>query len=319
MKIDQSLIMIIIGIISIVLFSSISFLKNNDSFAAATVEVKIPNGASEENSDHFDPATVTVGKGTTVEWINDDSTLHTVTSGSPESGNSGTQFDSSYLAADKTYKHTFNKQGTFKYYCTLHPSMTGKVVVSNKAQPTLTNAEKEPAVAIDTTPDTNVNVTQWKNFTDAEQRFSVQFPSHWAVTQSGNRFTTELPLVVNDVNGSNSKVQSQLSINVFKRSQSFNANELAKFASNQLVKSVSGNKLVEPISCEKYLVNDLKACSFLYSGNDKEGMRYGVLTVVVVDKDKSNHMISYRADPLNFDKEQATMDHIIGSYLLLKN
>lgn len=197
--------------------------------------------------------------------------------------------------------------------------MAGKIVVSNKAQPTLSNAEKEPAVAIDTTPDTNVNVTQWKNFTDAGQRFSVQYPVHWAVQQSGNRFTTELPLVANDVSGSSSKVQSQLSINVFKRSQSFDTNELAKFASNQLVKSVSGNKLVEPISCEKYLVNGLKACSFLYSGNDKEGMRYGVLTVVIVDKDKSNHMISYRDDPLNFDKEQATMDHIIGSYLLLKN
>lgn len=196
--------------------------------------------------------------------------------------------------------------------------MAGKIVVSNKAQPTLSNAEKEPAVAIDTTPDTNVNVTQWKNFTDAGQRFSVQYPVHWAVQQSGNRFTTELPLVANDVSGSSSKVQSQLSINVFKRSQSFDTNELAKFASNQLVKSVSGNKLVEPISCEKYLVNGLKACSFLYSGNDKEGMRYGVFTVVV-DKDKSNHMISYRADPVNFDKEQATMDHIIGSYLLLKN
>ena len=174
-------------------------------------------------------------------------------------------------------------------------------------------------MAIDTTPDTNVNVTQWKNFTDAEQRFSVQHLAHWAVTQSGNKFTTELPLVANDVNGSSSKVQYQLSINVFKRSQSFDTNELAKFASNQLVKSVSGNKLVEPISCEKYLVNGLKACSFLYSGNDKEGMRYGVLTVVIVDKDKSNHMISYRDDPLNFDKEQATMDHIIGSYLLLNN
>ncbi|MGB8161070.1 MAG: hypothetical protein WCE93_13060 [Nitrososphaeraceae archaeon] len=114
-------------------------------------------------------------------------------------------------------------------------------------------------------------------------------------------------------------MQSQLSINVFKGSQSFNANELAKFASNQLVKSVSGNKLVEPITCDKYLISGLKACSFLYSGTDKDGKRYGVLTAVIVDKDKSNHMISYRADPLNFDSEQATMDHIIQSYLLLKN
>jgi plastocyanin len=138
----HGLIMIIIAIISIGLFSSISFLKDNYSFAATTVQVKIPDGASEEGSNHFVPATVTVAKGTIVEWINDDSTLHTVTSGSPESGNSGTQFDSSYLSADKTFKHTFNKQGTYKYYCTLHPSMVGKIVVSNKAQPTLANAEK---------------------------------------------------------------------------------------------------------------------------------------------------------------------------------
>ena len=271
-----------------------------------------------KGTDHFNPSTATVAKGTTVEWVNDDSTLHTVTSGSPSGGNSGVQFDSSYLSADKTYKHTFNKQGTYKYYCTLHPTMVGKIVVSNKAQPILTNAE-EPAVAIDTTLDTKFNVTQWKNFTDAEQRFSVEYPAHWAVTQSGNRFTEELALVVNDVNGSSSKVQSQLSVNVFKRSQSFNTNALAKFASNQLVKSVSGNKLVEPISCGKYLINELRACSFLYSGTDKDGKRYEVLTVVIVDIDKSNHMISYRADPLNFDKEQSTMNHIIGSYKLLKD
>jgi plastocyanin len=308
--------LVIIGVIVVALCGLIS---SQNSYAATTVEVKIPEGASEEGTDHFDPATATVAKGTTVEWVNDDSTLHTVTSGTADSGNSGTQFDSSYLSADKTFKHTFNKQGTYKYYCTLHPTMVGKIVVSNKAQPTLTNVEKEPAVAIDTTPDTNVNVTKWKNFTDSEQRFSVQYPAHWAVTQSGNRFTEELPLVANDVNGSASKVQSQLSINVFKRSQLFNTNELAKFASNQLVKSVSGNKLVEPISCDKYLISGLKVCSFTYSGMDKDGKRYGVLTAVVVDNDKSNHMISYRADPLNFDNEQATMDHIIGSYLLLRN
>ena len=87
-----------------------------------------------KGTDHFNPSTATVAKGTTVEWVNDDSTLHTVTSGSPSGGNSGVQFDSSYLSADKTYKHTFNKQGTYKYYFTLHPTMVGKIVVSNKAQ-----------------------------------------------------------------------------------------------------------------------------------------------------------------------------------------
>ena len=54
------------------------------------------------------------------------------------------------------------------------------------------------------------------------------------------------------------------------------------------------------------------------SCTDKDGKRYGVLTVVIVDIDKSNHMITYRADPLNFDKEQSTMDHIIGFVHLLE-
>ncbi len=294
-----------------------TLLGDNQVYAATTFEVTIPEGADSGN--HFEPQTATVGKCTTVIWNNKDSTLHTVTSGTPDSGTVGIQFDSSYLAADKTFKHTFNKEGTFKYYCTLHSSMVGKVVVSKSAKPSINTAEKLPSVQIDTAPNTNFNVSQWSNFTDTDQRFSVQYPSHWSVTQSGNRFTEQLPLVVDDVNGSSSKIQSQLSVNVFKRSPSFdNSNQLAKFAFNQLVKGVSGNKLVEPISCDKYLIDGENACSFVYSGSDKEGKRYGVLAVVFVGPDKTNHIISYRADPLNFDSELQTMDHIISSYSTAK-
>ena len=82
------------------------------------------------NGKFFVPETVTVSTGTTITWTNGDSTLHTVTSGSAESGNSGTEFDSSYLAAGKTFQHQFGTAGTFDYYCTLHPWMKGKVVVS---------------------------------------------------------------------------------------------------------------------------------------------------------------------------------------------
>jgi plastocyanin len=89
-----------------------------------------PGSSSPSNGKFFVPETLTVSKGTTVTWTNKDSTLHTVTSGSPESGNSGTEFDSSYLAAGKTFQHPFNTAGTFDYYCTLHPYMKGKVVVS---------------------------------------------------------------------------------------------------------------------------------------------------------------------------------------------
>ena len=89
-----------------------------------------PGSSSPSNGKFFVPDTLTVSKGTTVSWTNGDSTLHTVTSGSPEAGNSGTEFDSSYLAAGKTFQHPFNTAGTFDYYCTLHPYMKGKVVVT---------------------------------------------------------------------------------------------------------------------------------------------------------------------------------------------
>ena len=106
-------------------------MTGNATGASAGDSVTISPGSSvPSNGKFFVPETLTVSTGTTVTWTNGDSTLHTVTSGSAESGNSGTEFDSSYLAAGKTFQHPFNTAGTFDYYCTLHPYMKGKVVVS---------------------------------------------------------------------------------------------------------------------------------------------------------------------------------------------
>jgi plastocyanin len=99
--------------------------------ASSGSEVIISPGSSAPTATKFyDPPTLTVPAGTTVTWKNADSTLHTVTSGSAESGESGTTFDSSYLAAGKTFPWTFSTAGTFDYYCTLHPFMKGQVVVN---------------------------------------------------------------------------------------------------------------------------------------------------------------------------------------------
>src|SRR6476619_2615736 len=54
-----------------------------------------PGSSVPSNGKFFVPATLTVSTGTTVTWTNGDSTLHTVTSGGAESGNSGNEFDSS--------------------------------------------------------------------------------------------------------------------------------------------------------------------------------------------------------------------------------
>ena len=99
--------------------------------ASSGTEVTIAQGSSAPtNAEFYTPPTLTVPTGTTVTWKNADSTLHTVTSGSAESGESGTVFDSSYMAAGKTFQWTFSTAGTFDYYCTLHPFMKGQVVVN---------------------------------------------------------------------------------------------------------------------------------------------------------------------------------------------
>jgi len=72
----------------------------------------------------FNPSTLTVVKGTTVTWSNDDPFSHTVTSSSGA-------FDSGTLKADGTYSYTFTTAGTYEYACTIHPSMKGTIIVTN--------------------------------------------------------------------------------------------------------------------------------------------------------------------------------------------
>jgi plastocyanin len=105
--------------------------SSNATSASGGASVSMsPGSSSPSNGKFYIPDPVNVSTGATITWTNDDTTLHTVTSGSPESGAaSGSEFDSSYLGAGKTFQHTFATAGTFDYYCTLHPFMTGTVVV----------------------------------------------------------------------------------------------------------------------------------------------------------------------------------------------
>jgi len=98
-----------------------------------TVEVSIPAGTSvpgcEETNKCFIPSSVSIMKGDTVVWSNDDSAAHTVTSGSPADGPSG-MFDSSLLIGGKSFEHTFDSSGSVDYFCMVHPWMTGSIQVS---------------------------------------------------------------------------------------------------------------------------------------------------------------------------------------------
>ena len=86
--------------------------------AHATMPVTIQNFA-------FSPQTITVAPGTTVIWTNKDNVDHTVTS------DTGAWPDSGSLATNQTFSHTFTKAGTYPYHCSIHPSMTARVIVSS--------------------------------------------------------------------------------------------------------------------------------------------------------------------------------------------
>lgn len=80
---------------------------------AATNQIMIKNFT-------FSPQTVTIKSGTTVTWTNQDSVAHTVISDS---------FASNNLNPGDTFQFTFNTPGTYNYHCSIHPSMTGTVIV----------------------------------------------------------------------------------------------------------------------------------------------------------------------------------------------
>jgi len=107
-----------------------STMGGNQTTTSGPTVIISPGSSSPSNAKFFDPPKLTVSKGTTVTWKNGDSTMHTVTSGSAQGGESGTVFDSSYLTGGKTFQWTPNSTGTFDYYCTLHPYMKGQVVVN---------------------------------------------------------------------------------------------------------------------------------------------------------------------------------------------
>jgi plastocyanin len=70
----------------------------------------------------FSQASITVPVGTKVTWVNHDDMLHTV-------ADEGKAFKSDPLDNGDSFSHTFDKPGTYKYFCSLHPHMTGTIVV----------------------------------------------------------------------------------------------------------------------------------------------------------------------------------------------
>lgn len=80
------------------------------------IEVKIDNFS-------FGPSSLKIASGTTVTWTNRDDVPHTVVSDDKKT------FKSKALDTDEQFSYTFAKPGKYSYFCSVHPKMTGEVVV----------------------------------------------------------------------------------------------------------------------------------------------------------------------------------------------
>lgn len=80
----------------------------------------------------YDPDIVTIQPKTTVWWTNIDSTAHTVTSGEPSGSDTGKIFDSGEIGPGATYSFIFMSPGSYNYFCTIHPWMTGQIIVGSE-------------------------------------------------------------------------------------------------------------------------------------------------------------------------------------------
>lgn len=95
----------------------------------------VPNASTLANK-AFAPNPLNAKVGDTVTWTNKDTIFHTVTSGTgPSDTTHGKEFDSglsgptALTTQGKTFSHKFMTAGEFPYFCQLHPTMVGKVVV----------------------------------------------------------------------------------------------------------------------------------------------------------------------------------------------
>lgn len=127
-----------IGIISVgVIIIMMIFIFNQssrvDTLEPINANIVMPTKSSRPGCEIKDscyiPSVLTIRVGESVSWQNQDVAYHTVTSGLYD--NPDGLFNSGHLDPNQSFSITFDKKGTFNYYCALHPWMKGKIIVEN--------------------------------------------------------------------------------------------------------------------------------------------------------------------------------------------
>src|SRR5574340_994372 len=119
------------------LLALVAILGVAPAFGQTANEIDIATGAGSSaqaacvtTNNCFTPNPLTVAPGTTVTWKNTDTTTHVVCSGKVTDDQCGSVFEDDALKKGQTFQFTFANAGTFDYFCSVHPWMTGQVIVA---------------------------------------------------------------------------------------------------------------------------------------------------------------------------------------------
>jgi plastocyanin len=112
-----------LAFVMFVAFALLSSIRGKDSETRGSAPPKAPETEVVIDNFSFSPKTFTVPVGATVTWTNHDNTSHVVAS-------ADNQFKKSpVLKAGQRFSNTFATAGTYSYFCSIHPRMTGKITV----------------------------------------------------------------------------------------------------------------------------------------------------------------------------------------------
>lgn len=113
-----------IAVLAAALIMGLTWVMDSHRQLTATAQEKASSGEVKIDNFSFGPATLTVAVGSTVTWTNRDDIPHTVVSTDDTK-----TFKSRVLDTDEKFSFTFSKAGTYSYFCSMHPKMTGQVTV----------------------------------------------------------------------------------------------------------------------------------------------------------------------------------------------
>lgn len=124
----KSLYYLQVFIIGILIAAIASFCSKGSSYGSSDSSGSNTNTGTNNTTvimqnNSFSKTSLTIAKGTTVTWTNNDYTTHTVTA-------DDNSFNSGDIAAGQSFKKTFNEQGTFPYHCIHHSTMKATVVIN---------------------------------------------------------------------------------------------------------------------------------------------------------------------------------------------